>query len=236
MTAYKSAEKTLEQLCKEQPDQPVLYGLGKTVASAASGGLSALLGACAYYVTESIVLSSIGLGVQLLGGVVAVLSGGMALVFAGAALYAAADGLTSLAKPFVPDWIEGDFYYRNGGFMEKATRSDMEFGTRVWPVEHTSELEQYIGDTVLMNGVLVKDTDVSERQYMTMAGKVPIWHTEYTVNLRGTHKGHKVRAYTVTEDSGFASSLCDSVGDTIHMKGRVDKEQRMHINYFGSAK
>jgi hypothetical protein len=179
---------------------------------------------------------------KVLGIGLEIILGGVTLASGGYGFYMLADGMTSLGKPLGIHFRDGSVYYRNGGFTNKPSISDKKFGTKVNPVESVEELNLNTDGYVLVNGILVRNTDLKSetktRLIFNAATKtsLPQPYTEYTAVLDGELKGVPLRVFTVTEDGNFAESLAEKKkGSAIYAMGSLDKERDIDLKQFGDA-
>jgi hypothetical protein len=228
MADYLTSSESLEKLCEIQPDNPTKHGLKKTLFGLGLTGFTAgtaWLGWKMRYLIDSPnpPENTVGILLEVVLGVISLAAGWYGLKNL-------ADGITSLAKPLGFYSNDGSVYYRNGGFTNKLSRSDKKFGNKVSPVENIAGLQDIQEGYVLINGLLVKDTNLEEE--MKFKGPQPC--TQYTVRMDGEFKGQSIRAFTVTEDENFAKSLTKK-DSLLYIIGGVEKERGIRVEEFGDA-
>jgi len=247
MVGYLTSSESLERLCEIQPDQPIKYGVLKTLSGLGLGGVAAASGwgcwAMRDMVTNAYDGFELGIGIAL-----EAIVGVIGLASAGGSLYMLSDGVTSLGKPFGLYFRDGSTYYRNRGFTNKPSLSDKKFGTKVNPIEAVEEFNLNDEGYVLVNGIFVQHTDLKSESkirmipIVTSTGKttittyIPQPYTEYTAVLDGELKGEPLRVFTVTGEGNFAESLAEKrKGSAIYTMGSLDKNRDIDLKQFGDA-
>lgn len=244
---YRSSQKTLDELCTIDPDEPIKYGAGKL-----AGGISLLAGfaAVAYityqYVIDDLIIHGWDTEEKIIGGVLAAIGAGVG----GAAAYFgfnySRDGVMSLLDR-ASEQKDGTYYYHNGGYTNTPSNADREYGTKITPVESTSQLSYIEKGQAFINGFVISKTDLTSEERVRMipmtisTGKtsttvmVPHPYTVYFVSVEGTFHDVPVTANLETETKDFAKTLADKdQGSAIYLRGEY-ADSRIIIEEYGDA-
>lgn len=244
---YLTSAESLERLCKLQPDKPISYGIGKVFAGIGLLCVSGGAGWLGWDMLDTVKNSYDTIG-KVIGSCLEIMVGGIGLASLGCGFYLLGDGITSLGKPIGINSYDNYSYYRNGGFIDKPSIFDKKFGSKVIPIERTSELNQVNNGLALVNRIHVQDTHLkseSKTRYLASTvstGKtstvitIPQPYTEYTAILEGILEEQPIKLYTVTEDENFAKKLAALKKDSvIYAVGEVDEEKDIDLSQYGDA-
>lgn len=230
-----SAE-ALRRMCELQPDKPIRYGLLKTF-----GGFGLLgLGTATTWAMWTQKLYK-PLGNDWLGWITTGLIMLLAAVFTicgfGGGIYFLADGLTALTKPLRDiDMLCQDVYYRNGGFINRPTKFDKHFGTKVTPLDSINDETRQLSGSLFLNGVIIDETELTNRTEVSMIGSVPSTRTIYTASMNGSINDSPLKAYYETGSESSANKLARRAeGSAIYMMGPLQKDGWIKIEQFGDA-
>jgi len=141
---------------------------------------------------------------------------------------------------------DGNIYYADHGFTGEPSILQKVLGKNIHPIDHPSELQNHIGEYVMMNGVYIKRRCRKEIEYMfpesPPSGPAADWCSDnYTprkryedeVSLWGDFKGHHINTEVVDKIYNYTANL---EGTTMYFMGKLKDQHYIHIETMGIAK